>query len=482
MTSLRSLAKETLIYGLSYSLGRVISFLLVTVYLTRVFSDHGAFFSIYSEIYFFIALCIGILTFRMETTFFRFASDENLSSKIYPLASQLVILGTLIFVACVHLFIKPIENFLQYPDLGQAIIYSAWIIGLDCICSLPFAKLRYKKQAIKYAWIKSTNILINVFLVFLLLQSSGEDPAEKLTLVILANLIASIVSLILLWTEIRESFTKADWSQAPRILYYAFPLVLVTASFIIIQYGGTSLLKYFLPGSVIENLDSSKQYNAALRLAVIMNLFVTAFNYAAEPFFFRHMNQDNSRQVFARLSLYYIICCSAIYLSTCLFIQDLSILLAKNFRQELQLVKILLLANILTGLYANFSSWYKLSDRNLLMAAISISGMVLMVMLNIVLIPFLGSSSAAYASLMSYAFICWVSYYQGQKNYPVPYDTLKMAAYLGSCILLVWIMPFLYSHFLLADWLQRMISLILILLFAAIAYHSEWKKYRQFGD
>ena len=414
-----------------------------------------------------------MLTLRMETTFFRFVSDEKFKNNIYPLAGQMVFIASAIFIILVFLCIVPIENFLQYPQLRSAIYYSAWIIVIDVICSLPFSKLRFKKQALKYAWIKSSGLVLNIILVIAFLNYSNGDASEKLTLVILANLISSALVLILLFEEIKESFVKADWSIARRILDYSFPLIIVTISFIFIQYGGTSILKYFLPGSILENLDQSSQYNAAFRLAVIMNLFVTAFNYAAEPFFFRHVSQENSRQVFARVSLFYILSCSVIYLSTSLFIDDVAILIAKNYRGELYLVKILLLANIFTGLYANISSWYKLSDRNYLMAGISISGLVIMITLNIFLVPVIGNSAAAYANLISYFFICAVSYYQGQKHFPIPYPVFKMTAYLGFCILMVWLLPMLYTNYGFGFWAQHIMSFLIVVFFCVFVYINE---------
>ncbi len=476
MSRLASLAKETMIYGLSYSLGRIINFLLVTYYLSRVFANEREYFSIYNEIYFFVALFLGILTLRMETTFFRFISDENYHQKIYPLASQLVCIASLVFIIAVYSFIKPIEDFLQYPQLKDAILYSAWIIVFDVLCSLPFAKLRYKKQAIRYAWIKMSGLVLNIILVLVLLNYSQGSTGEKLTLVILSNLVASGFVFIVLFKEVKESFAKADWSLAKEILQYGFPLILVTTCFIIIQFGGTSILKYFLPGSIMENLDQSSQYNAAVRLAVIMNLFVTAFNYAAEPFFFREVHQKNSREVFAKVSLYFILSCCVIYLATCLFIDVAALLLAKSFREELYLVKILLLANILMGLYSNISSWYKLSDRNYLMALISISGLVMMITLNIILIPELGNSAAAYANLCSYFGICAISYYQGQKHFPIPYPILKMFLYLSVCVGLVWILPLVYSYFNIGFYPEHIISLIIILCFCGIVYFKEIKK------
>lgn len=474
---LRGLAKETLIYGLSYSLGRLINFLLVTVYLTRVFSEQRAYFSIYQEIYFFIALFLGLLTLRMETGFFRFSTDEEWKDKIYPLASQLVLLGCGLFLLFIYVFATPIHSFLKYPDLNNIIYLASWIVVLDVISSLPFAKLRFKKQARRYAYIKLCGIVINIFLVLFFLEFiSFSSAAEKLEWVVMANLISSSISLVLLYPEIRESLQKADWTKAKKLMNYTLPLILVTLSFLFIQYGGTSLLKYFLPGDILTNLDRSSQYNAAFRLAVIMNLFITAFNYAAEPFFFHSSKREDSRTLFAKVSLYFVISCSFIYLGTSLFIDIIALLLDKNFRAELFLVNVLLMANIFSGLYSNFSSWYKLSDRNYLMAMISISGMLLMFVLNFLLIPYFGNSAAAYANLAAYFYITTMSYIQGQRNYPIPYPILKMTAYLVVCVAISLGAPLLYEMLHLGFWIKPLCSVMILIIFSSWVYFFEWKK------
>lgn len=475
VAALRNLAKETIIYGMSYSLGRLINFLLVTVYLTRVFSEDRAFFSIYSELYFLIALSIGVLTLRMESSFFRFVSDDKFKHSIYPLASQIVFIVSLTFVALIYLFIDRIELLLQYPSMRYTLYMAIWIIFLDVICSLPFSKLRYQNKAMRYAWIKLTGIIINVVLVLYFLQSWEGNATEQLSYVVLANLMASLLVLLLLLPEIKESFALADWQLTGRLLNYAFPLILVSLSFIFIQYGATSLLKYFLPGDVMQNLDQSSQYNAAMRLAVIMSLFVTAFNYAAEPFFFRNAKHEDSRIHFSKLSLYFVISCSFIYIATCLFLPSIALLLDKNFRTELFLVNILLMANIFSGLYANFSSWYKLTDRNYYMALISISGMLLMVLLNLWWIPLFGNSASAYANLVAYIYISLMSLYHGQKHFPIPYKSIRMLIYLISSFVISLYIPKIYAALDLNFILQQVISLLILVVFGICVYFIEWK-------
>lgn len=476
MSGLKGLAKETMIYGLSYSAGRLLNFLLVTVYLTRVFTEERAYFSIYSELYFFIALFLGILGLRMETGFFRFASDEAFTTKIYPLASQLVWLVCGVFLITIFLGLDAINEWLRYPGLQNLIFLATVITILDVCSALPFAKLRYDKRPLRYAWIKLSGLILNILLVLFLLQEFGGTAADKLYWVMLANLAGSALTLVLLLPEMKTAFTRADWGICSRLVRYVSPLIIVTLSFIVIQYGATSVLKYFLPGSALQNLETSSSFNAAMRLAVIMNLFVTAFNYAAEPFFFRHAKKDHAPVLFARLSLYFIIACCFIYLAVGLYIDLFALLLDKNFRNELFLVNILLLANIFMGLYSNFSSWYKLSDHNRMMALVSVSGMLLMLTLNIFLIPFMGNGSAALANLLAYLFICVMAYYQGQKKYPIPYPILKMSLWLVCTILTVVSIPVLYRLFALDANLQYGISFVCLAVYIFAVYKLEYKK------
>lgn len=444
----KSLAKETLIYGLSYSAGRVINFLLITSYLTyRIFTREDGYFSIYQDLYFYIGLLLSVLTLRMETTFFRFASDENYGPGIYPLVSRLVWILSLFFLVLVFLFRAELLDFLKYgDDLGPHLMLASGILVLDVVVSLPFAKLRYDKKPVRYAWIKLSSLITNIAAVLFIFEGmkwlgSGFDPArlssqEKLYYVLLANFISSSLNLLLLLREILPSLTQADWSPVKKILAYSWPLVVVTLSFTIIQSGYTSYLKYLLSDDPASNLKASDSLNAAYRLAVIMNIFLTAFQYAAEPFFFRHSRQTDARRHFAALSLVFIICCSGIYLATTLNLDLFSRLLGPGFRGSLYLVPILLMANIFSGLYYNLGAWNKLTDKTKMAAGISLTGLLVNTVLYLILVPVMGVEASAWIMLIVYFLMCVLSYFQGQKHYPIPYDLGTMVLVLIGSVLI----------------------------------------------
>ncbi|MBK7232280.1 MAG: hypothetical protein IPH93_08450 [Saprospiraceae bacterium] len=451
MSNIVSLGKETLIYGLSYSLGRVINFLLITSYLTyRVFEKEDGFFSIYQDLYFYIGLFLGILTLRMETVYFRFVSDPQYKELIYPLASRLIWIVSGLFLFIIITFRSPILDWMKYgSSLSLHLLMACFILVLDVIVSLPFAKIRYDKKPIRYAWIKLTGLLMNVILVLGIFEgikfwlesgSLSELSSErKLLYVLMANLLASFLTTLLLFPEILQAIKKVDWSPLKKMFSYTWPLIVVTLSFTIIQSGYTSYLKYLLSDDVKANLMATDSLNAAFRLAVIMNLFLTAFNYAAEPFFFRHASNTNAKQHFADLSYVFILCCSVIYLVTCLNLNLFSLLLGTNYRASMHLVPVLLMGNIFSGLYYNLSAWNKLTDKTLMAAGISFSGLVLNTVLYILLIPMLGLDASAWILLVVYFWMCAWSYFQGQKHYPIPYQLIPMFLNLSFVALIAWI-------------------------------------------
>lgn len=455
MTVFHNLAKETLIYGLSYSLGRVINFLLVTSYLTyRVFTQTDGFFSIYQDLYFYIGLLLGALSLRMETAFFRYSSDSDSRSDVYPLMNQMIWLVCGIFAAIVYFFQTEILAFLKYDkSLTPHLWLAVWILITDVIIAIPFARIRFEKKPLRYAWIKLSGLVLNIFCVIFIFEGfhffnenwvvNAMSSEDKLLYVLIANAVGSSISLLFLNKEILLAFQKSDWSPVFKILRYSIPLIIITFCFTIIQSGYTSYLKYLLSEDASENLKMTDALNAAFRLAVIMNLFLTAFNYAAEPFFFRHGKNKNAHFHFASVSKIFIYCCCMIFLFTSLNIDLFSFLLGERFRSAMHLVPILLLANIFSGLYSNLSVWNKLTDRNHHAAIISIIGLILNTGLYFVLVPILGVQSAAWIMLIVYMIMCLLSYIQGQKHYPIPYPIAEMFLVMGFSVFIVYFSLFI---------------------------------------
>lgn len=485
MAAIRSLAKETIIYGLSYSLGRVVNFLLVTFYLTHyVFTAKDGTLSIYQDIYFYIGLLLGVLTLRMETTLFRFTDQNQDNNHLYALLSQLVMLTCLVFLVVVLAGRAPLVQFLQYPAAyTNSLLLAALILVFDVLSSLPFARLRYEKKSIRYAWIKLSGIAINILLVlgaFAIYFSAAEiqvmSSADKIFFVLAANAASSFLTLLFLFPEIKNSFLKADWSRTGNILRYAWPLILMTLVYTVIQNGYTSFLKYLLPGTKAENLSSSDDLVAVVRLAVIMNIFITAFNYAAEPFFFRHMNSGNARQTYARLNLFFVIACGFIYIMTCLNADLVSYLVGKSFRTSLHLLPVFLMANIFAGIFTNMSSWYKLSDRTGQAALISLTGFVLNLLLFVLLVPKFGKDCSAWISLAVYFAMTVLSYIQGQKHFPIPYETGRTLIYLVGSVLIVQLVTYVSASISAQLLLKLAMSCVISLIYLMIIYKVEWPR------
>ncbi|MFZ1517070.1 MAG: polysaccharide biosynthesis C-terminal domain-containing protein [Saprospiraceae bacterium] len=490
MSIIASLAKETMIYGLSYSLGRVINFLLVTSYLTyRVFTGEDGYFAIYQDLYFYIGLLLGVLTLRMETTYFRYVSEDKYAAKIYPLATQAVFWISFFFAAGIVVGEKHILNFLNYEgDFSGHLYIALGILICDVLSSLPFAKLRYEKRPRRYAWIKLSGLLLNIVLVIFFFECLPlfypsfidliSTSSQKLYMVLLANLIASLLSLLLLQKEIRTGLQSVNWQFLRPVLKYSWPLILVTLSYTIIQNGYTSFLKYILPGESLDNLRMSDSLVAATRLAVIMNLFVTAFNYGVEPFFFRYAGKKNSGEAYASISLFFIICAGAIYIFTCLNLGLFANLLGPSYRNALNLVPILLMGNIFAGMYTNMSVWYKLSDRTGTAAMISMLGMILNSILFIILIPRYGINASAWITFTVYVFISALSYLQGQRNMPIPYHLGRMFAYLIFSVLAVYLTNIIFSSLGLSNITRMITSIGILMMYTYWVYHKEVLSHR----
>lgn len=482
MSRLQSLAKETIVYGLSYSLGRIINYLLVTVYLTyKVFVTKDGSVAMYQDLYFYIALFLGFLTLRMETTLFRFVSKEKNTYDLYSTLSQLVFGACIIFLLLYYIFQPTIFQFLKYPkEFNSSINLACLILILDVLSSLPFAKIRYDKRPIRYAWIKLSGILINIALVlfFFEFQISQQElllmsSADKMHYVLLANVASSAWTLIMLQKEFRLSFGAVQWNRVKDIINYSWPLILVTLIYTIIQNGYTSFLKYLLPGSHLENFSASDDLVAVVRLAVVMNIFITAFNYAAEPFFFRHSGDHDAPTVYARLNHFFVVACCAIYILICVNAPLASLLIGSAYRESLDLLPIFLLANIFSGIFTNMSSWYKLSDKTKQAAFISLIGLLLNVVLFIILVPWFGKNSTAWISLIVYFSMTIMSYVQGQRNYYIPYTIVKTITYLTLTVATVWLLQHFIGSLLLNYTYSILFSVMLVGIMLWITYQLE---------
>lgn len=473
MSVLKKLAGQTAVYGLSSILGRVINYLLVPFY-TSIFlpSEYG----IVTELYAYIAFLNVVYTFGMETTFFRFATKEKERIQEYfnRAGTFLVILsGT--FSGLIVLFSQPISTWLQYPQHSNLITWTALILATDTLSAIPFARLRLENKAFLFAMLKLANIIINVGLNLLFLLAIPELMAKILPVshpvayVFLANLIANGITLILLLPRLNKF--RLDWNiqNFKPMFIYGWPIMAAGLAGMINEVIDRILLKHLLPANFYDGHDSLWAvgvYGACYKLSIFMSLAIQSYRFAAEPFFFSQSENKNASETYAKAMRWFIIVCCFMFLVLSLNLDLLELLLInKQYREGILIVPVLLLANLFLGIYFNLSIWYKLSDKTYWGALISAFGAVLTIGLNFWLIPTEGYFGAAWATLACYGGMAVVSYFIGQKYYPIKYDLSSAIVHLGLATLTVYVyiefpkMELLYAH-----WIKAAIILQYLLL------------------
>lgn len=445
--------------------GRLLNYLLVIVH-TRAFPDPQAYGAV-SDLYAYVAFLIILFTYGLETAFFRFTQKRLNDPAVYSTALRSIIVSSVIFVAALSLLAKPIATTLSYGDSPEYIIYLAAILGLDAIASIPFAQLRAQNRPARFALIKVVNILVNIVLnVTLLVIVPAVDASFEpdIAYVFVANLAASGVTLLLLMPQMRGLRYGFHFSLWKEMISYAWPLIVVGMAAMINEVLDRPLLKYLLPGSVEDNLADVGIYSACYKLSILMTLFVQAYRFAAEPFFFTQASKENAPQLYAAVMKYFVIAGMIIFLVVTLFIDAFKYLIGPNYHEGLFIVPILLMANLFLGMYYNVSIWYKLTDRTKLGALISLFGAAITIVLNILLIPRLGYEGSAWTTLAAYFGIWALGYVVGQRYYRVPYDLPRIGIYIALGLAIFFIDRYVLSDLGLNTvvlWLLRVLGLVL---------------------
>lgn len=442
MNPLKKLLQQTAVYGLSSIVGRALNYLLVPLY-TRIFSQ--ATYGIVTEMYAYVGFFIVLLTYGMETAFFRFINKRENKSQIYSTALIALIASSSIFLVVAFAFKNQIANFIQYPQNSEYIVWFAIILAFDAIGAIPFAKLRAENKAGKFAIIKlieiGVNIGLNVFFLVICrnaadgsLLSSFYNPAIGVGYIFISNLVASIVKMILLLPmlqSIKNGFSAGLFKQ---MFKYAWPLIFVGLAGVVNEMLDRTLLKYLLPYDNETNMAMLGVYGACYKLSILMTLFNQAFRYAGEPFFFNMSNDKNATKIYALVLKYFTIFGASIFLIITCYMDVFKHFIGSNFWEGLSIVPILLLANLFLGIMININIWYKLTDKTSIGALVAIGGALLTAVLNIIWIPTFGYVGSAWATLIVYGLMALASYLLGQKYYPVKYPIRKIILYLGLAI------------------------------------------------
>ena len=480
MNPIKQLAGQTAIYGLSSIIGRVIGYLLIPLY-TRVFipSEYG----ISNELYAYSSLLLVLITYGMETAFFRFSAMEKDNHKVYSTALISLLASTGLFLIIAFLVARPVAGLIRHSDHIEYIIWFALIVSMDALTAIPFAYLRAVNKAKRFATIKLLNIFfyIGLNLFFLLLcpylLNKGlftgiinliYNKEIGVGYIFISNLLASALTIVLLLPEyigITYSFDRNLWK---RMMRYALPLLVVGFAGIINETMDRIFLRFLLPEKIA--MAQVGIYGACYKISLIMTIFIQAFRFAADPFFFAKAREQNAKQIYADVMKYFVIICSFIFLVVMLYIDVIKYFVGEKYYEGLPIVPILLIANMCLGIYYNLSIWYKLTDKTTFGAYISIIGAVITTVLNISLIPVIGYLGSAWATLICYASMMILSFFYGQRHYHVHYKMKKILGYIFLSLILFFVSKCIHFE---TMYIQYVLNTILLLIFAVVVCYFE---------
>jgi O-antigen/teichoic acid export membrane protein len=445
------LAGHTLWYGVPKIFSRFLNYALQLLGF-RLFN--AATTSDLTQVYAVIPFLNVIFTYGLETSYFRFAQTKDRKT-LYNTLSLSIIATTIILTGFLFIFKTPLTNFLELRNNPEYVTWMIWIIFFDTLAVIPYAQLRLEERPIRYAVVNMTFVFVNIAVVFFFLfiakNAYEKDPQTILGALydpnigvgyfILGNLVASIFTLVLLYPEIKQLrfvFDKEMWRE---VMIYSYPLLIVGFGGMVNELLSRVIYRKVASGTPIEQDRELGIFGANYKLAVLITIFIQIFRLAAEPFFFNHSAREDAKKTYARIMKFFVIACCFMFLVIALFLNFWQLLIASKFKeyaQGIHIVPILAMASVFLGIYYNLSIWYKLTNRNMFGAYITIAGAVITLLLNMWWIPGLGYTGSAWATFICYAFMMVISYTQGQKHYPIPYPKKKLLAYLGiSAVLYV---------------------------------------------
>lgn len=485
---LARLARHTAIYGLPTIIGRVLNYLLVPLF-TRVFDT--AQYGIVTEFYAYAAFLFVFLGYGMETAFFRFSNRDDQNQTTFSTISISLLSSTIIFLIFSIVFADSISVTMGYENNSEYIIWFAFILGFDTISSIPFAYLRKQGKAVKFAIVRSINIItnigFNIFFIVLVPYILKRFPELGflemiynkdigIGYIFISNLIASILTMVLLLPTYKSLKWRFDMTQWKEMMNYSWPLLIFGFAGVVNETLDRMLLKHLLP----QSSDAMSQlgiYGACYKVSILMTIFIQTYKYAAEPFFFEQQKEKDARLLYARIMNYFVAFCSFIFLAIMLNIDLALLLVGKEFRAGEAVIPILLLANLFLGVFYNLSVWFKLTGKTFSGALIALSGMIITIVLNIILIPMMGYMGAAWATFFCYGSMMILSYIVGKKHYPVPYDLIKISGYILSALLIYFLSRMIELE---SQNLRLIINIILLTCYATVIAFSEkivkWKK------
>lgn len=483
MAGLKSLAKDTAIYGLSSIVGRFLNYLLVPLYTAKISAESGG-YGVITNMYAYTALMLVLLTFGMETTFFRFSNKEGEDpSKVF--SATLTAVGTvaLVFVCLVFAFITPLSSAMGYASHPSFVWVMAVTVAIDAFQCIPFAYLRYKKKAVKFAVLKLLfivmNILLNLvyFVVLPSLYNSYPDIVGKIYspevgpgYAFYINLFCTASITFCFYKELKTFRPSYDRKMLGRMLGYSWPILVLGIAGILNQTADKILFPYIYKGG-----DAHEQlgiYGAASKIAMIMAMITQAFRYAYEPFVFGKSKDKDNKETYALAMKYFVIFTLLAFLVVVGYLDVLKHLIGSDYWDGLKVVPIVMAAEIMMGVYFNLSFWYKLIDKTIWGAWFSGAGCLVLIVINVVFVPQYGYMACAWAGFAGYATAMLFSYFVGQKYYPIDYRLGHLAKYIVLAVVVFAMITYVNSSL---DMLPAVaINTVLIAFFALFIVRNDF--------
>lgn len=418
------MAKDTAIYGMSSIIGRFLNYLLVPIYASAMSAASGG-YGVVTEVYAWVALMLVVLTYGMETGFFRFANKEGENPQtVYSTTLISVGVTSLLFVVICLFFLRDIAGALGYSEHPWYVGMMVVVVGMDAFQSILFAYLRYKKRPIKFASLKLlfiiTNIVLNLIYYVVL---KGNDVFYAF----LFNLVCTSIVMFGFISELRTRFVF-DKSLLKRMLIYSFPILILGIAGILNQVADKIIFRHVYP-NVAEASVQLGIYGAASKIAMIMAMFTQAFRFAYEPFVFGKSKDKDSKQMYAKAMKFFVIFTLLAFLAVMFYLDMLKYILGEDYWPGLRVVPIVMAAEIFMGIYFNLSFWYKLIDETRWGAYFSAVACTIVILMNVFLIPIYGYMACAWAGFTGYAVAMLLSYFVGQRKYPIRYDLKSIGLY-----------------------------------------------------
>ena len=481
MASIKKLAGQTAIYGFSSIIGRFLNYLLVPLYTYKIAAASGG-YGVVTNIYAYTGLLLVLLTFGMETTFFRFATKENSDpNKAFSTAGLSVGFVSLVFVALVLAFLKPIAGIMAYDSHPEYIAIMATVVGLDAFQAILFARLRYEQKALKFACLKLLFIFMNIGLnlfVFLAAPALAERYPDLMSwyhienqvlYIFLINLICTSIVTFGFIPEIRKLRYGIDFAMLKEMLKYTWPLLLLGLTGILNQVADKICFRYLVPGS--EGEVQLGIYGACVKIAMIMAMITQAFRYAYEPFVFGSNKDRNSAEMQAKVMNYFIIFTLLAFMAVVAYLPILKYIIKSDYWEGLRVVPIVMMAEIFMGIYFNLSFWYKLTDQTWWGAIFSAIGCIVLLAINIIFVPQVGYMACAWGGFAGYGVCMILSYLVGRKKNPIPYDLKSALFYIVITLILYTAIAYLPEFNLIITLVLN--TVILLLFVAAVAWKEK---------